>query len=121
MLFGFFYSTIALYAISGGPQYPVSTDLSGSYAGVLKPVPQTNPTATCSPEPCTPTATPTATPVPPDSDRNSLGVFSVTVPQAGLGLGAFALFSHGEIYVGEIAAEADPTRAQINGVLRNST
>lgn len=42
------------------------------------------------------------------------------MPQAGLGGGVFALFSHGEIYVGLIAAEADPTRAQLNGVLETT-
>lgn len=99
---------IGLYATSGGPQYPVSTDLSGSYAGVLKPIPEKSPSG--------PTPTPTASP----EDHNSLGVFSVTVPQGGLGHGAFVLFSHGETYVGAIAAEADPTRAQVNGVLTGS-
>ena len=107
----------ALQAISGGPQYPVSTDLSGFYAGVMKPKPQSSPTPTCSPTPCP--ATPTPTPTPPgEDDRNSLGVFSFEIPQGGFGPGVFVLFSHGEIYVGGIAAEADPTRGQFNAVLR---
>jgi hypothetical protein len=108
-----------MYAISGGPQYPGSTDLSGSYAGVLKPKRQANPT----PVPTgTPTPTPSVTPTPSPSpeDRNSLGVFAVTIPSAGGGSGTFALFSHGEIYVGFIAATADPTHASFDGVLRNS-
>ena len=113
------FGAAALYAISGGPQYPVSTDLSGSYAGVLKPKRQASPTPTCSPTPCPPTPTPT--PVPPEDDRNSLGVFSVVVPQSGLGTGVFVLFSHGEIYSGKIDAEADPTRAQVNGVLATTS
>jgi hypothetical protein len=99
------YSAIALYATSGGPQYPVDTDLSGSYSGVMKPRrADATPTPSASPE-----------------DHNSLGVFSVTVPQSGLGNGAFVLFSHGEIYSGSISAEADPTRASLNGVLTSSS
>src|SRR5438874_134613 len=101
-----FYGVAALYAISGGPQYPPSTDLSGSYAGVLKPKRQTSPTPS-----------PTASP----EDHNSLGVFSVPVPPAGQGVGFFALFSHGQIYLGYVLAEADPTRASFNGVLKGSS
>jgi len=105
-----------LYAISGGPQYPGSTDLSGSYAGVLKPKRQPNPTPTG-----TGTPTPTPTPTPPgEDDRNSLGVFAVTMPSTGGGSGTFVLFSHGEIYVGFIAAVADPTHASLDGILRDA-
>jgi hypothetical protein len=109
---------MALYAISGGPTYPVSTDLSGFYAGVMKPKPQASPTATPSGTPATPTPTPSPTASP--EDHNSLGVFSFAIPQGGVGTGVFALFSHGEIYVGSIAAEADPTRANFNAVLRDT-
>ena len=105
-----------MYAISGGPQYPGSTDLSGSYAGVLKPKRQPNPTPTG-----TGTPTPTPTPTPPgEDDRNSLGVFAVTMPSTGGGSGTFVLFSHGEIYVGFIAAVADPTHASLDGILRDA-
>ena len=97
-----------MYAISGGPPYPGSTDLSGSYAGVLKPKRKPNPDATPSPTPS-------------PEDHNSLGVFSVTVPQSGLGTGSFVLFSHGEIYSGSINGQADPTHASLDGVLQSST
>jgi hypothetical protein len=107
-----------LYAISGGPQYPGSTDLSGSYGGVLKPKRQANPTPTPSGTPATPTPTPSPTASP--EDHNSLGVFAVAIPSAGGGTGSFVLFSHGEIYVGFIAAIADPTHASLDGVLRDS-
>lgn len=95
-----------MYAISGGPQYPGSTDLSGSYAGVMKPKrqPSSTPSPTASPE-----------------DRNSLGVFAVTMPSTGGGSGSFVLFSHGEIYVGVITATADPTHASLDGVLQSSS
>jgi len=43
------------------------------------------------------------------------------MPSAGGGLGAFVLFSHGEIYVGLIAAVADPTHVSLDGVLQSST
>ena len=97
-----------MYAISGGPQYPGSTDLSGSYGGVLKPKRKPNPDATPSPTPS-------------PEDRNSLGVFEVTMPSAGGGGGTFVLFSHGEIYVGFIAAIADPTHVSLDGVLQSSS
>ena len=77
----------------------------------MKPKRETTPSG--SPASPTPTPSPTASP----EDRNSLGVFSVTVPQGGLGTGAFVLFSHGQTYVGAISAEADPTRARVAGVL----
>ncbi len=110
------------YAISGGPQYPGSTDLSGSYAGVLKPKRQARPTPVPSDTGTpTPTPSPTPTPIPSPEDRNSLGVFSVAVPQSGLGTGSFVLFSHGEIYSGSIHGEADPTHASLDGVLQSST
>jgi len=95
-----------LYAISGGPQYPVSTDLSGSYAGVFKPAPAAS-------------ATPTPT-CPASTDQNTLGVFSLAVPQSNLATGSFVLFSQGRIYTGSISGEADPTRAALNAVLRGS-
>jgi len=97
-----------LYAISGGPQYPVSTDLSGSYAGVFKPAPETS---------AAPTPTPSCSP---STDRNTLGVFSLAVPQSNLATGRFVLFSQGRIYTGSIAGEADPTRASLNAVLQGS-
>ena len=107
-----------MYATSGGPPYPGSTDLSGSYAGVLKPRRQASPTPTPSGTPVTPTPTPSPTASP--EDHNSLGVFSVPVPPAGQGVGVFALFSHGQVYLGYVLAEADPTRASFNGVLKGS-
>jgi len=106
------YGAVALYAISGGPQYPVSTDLSGSYAGVFKPAPAAS---------VSPGATPTPTPsCSPSTDQNTLGVFSLAVPQSNLATGTFVLFSQGRIYTGSISGEADPTRAALNAVLQGS-
>jgi hypothetical protein len=110
------FGAAALHAISGGPEYPVSTDLSGFYAGVMKPKPSPMAVPSSSGSP-----TPTPTPTPPgEDDRNSLGVFSFAIPQGGLGAGTFVLFSHGEVYVGSIAAEGDPTRGRFNAVLRDT-
>ena len=84
----------------------------------MKPKRQASPTPTPSGTPATPTPTPSPTASP--ADLNSLGVFAITMPSAGGGSGSFVLFSHGEIYVGFIAAVADPTHASLDGVLRDA-
>lgn len=84
----------------------------------MVPFPSASPTSTPDPS-ALPTATPLTTPRPTASpaDHNSLGVFSLGVPQAGLGSGKFVLFSHGRIFTGTMTGEADPTRGKIEAVL----
>lgn len=84
------------FAISGGPPYPSSTNVVGTYAGVMDP---------------------TLTDAPTDCGLNSIGVFSVTVPRTGISSGTFVMFSQGRVFSGTIQGVADPNRASLKGVL----
>src|SRR5947207_13832016 len=100
------------FAISGGPPYPGATNVVGVYAGVMKPkkVP-----ATC---PADPSTCPDS---PPGCSANSLGVFSVGVPNSGTATGTFVMFSQGRVFNGTIKGTADPGKdansARLNAVL----
>ena len=100
------------FAISGGPPYPGSTNVVGVYAGVMKPkkVP-----ATCATDPTT------CPDSPPGCSANSLGVFSVGVPNSGLATGTFVMFSQGRVFNGNIQGTADPGKdtnsARLSAVL----
>jgi hypothetical protein len=83
------------FAIKGGPPYPASANLVGTYAGVLQGVF----------DPTTP------------SSSNSIGVFSVGVPKTGTATGPFVMFSRGRVFSGTLQGIADPTKASIKGVL----
>ena len=91
------------WAISGGPVYPGSkTSVVGTYAGVLTP-------AFC------------AEPNPANCPAlNSIGVFSLAVPDTGNGTGAFTMFARGRVFTGTITASADPNSAQVHGILQAS-
>jgi hypothetical protein len=83
------------WAISGGPIYPGTKTLVGSYAGVLQGAfDPTNP-----------------------GSGNSIGVFSLAVPTTGNGSGAFTMFARGRVFTGTITGNADPNKAALNGVL----
>src|SRR6266404_1277021 len=86
------------FAISGGPPYPGATNVVGVYAGVMKP----KFPSTC---PADPTTCPDD---PPTCSANSLGVFSVGVPDSGLATGTFVMFSQGRVFSGSIQGTADP-------------
>lgn len=83
------------FAIKGGPPFPASTNLVGSYAGVLQGVF----------DPTTP------------ASSNSIGVFSLGVPKTGIATGPFVMFSRGRVFSGTIQGTADPTKASISGLL----
>jgi hypothetical protein len=83
------------FAIKGGPPYPASANLVGTYGGVLQGVF----------DPTTP------------SSSNSIGVFSVGVPKTGNASGPFVMFSRGRVFSGTLQGTADPTKASIKGVL----
>jgi hypothetical protein len=83
------------FAIKGGPPYPASTNLVGSFAGVMQGLfDPTNPSAS-----------------------NSIGVYSIGVPKNGNATGPFVMFARGRVFSGTITATADPTKATIKGVL----
>ena len=89
-------------ALSGGPPYPIGTNIVGTYAGVLQP-------------PFCPLPNPANCP-----GLNSIGVFSLGVPQSGLGSGIFVMFSRGRVFSGTIQGYGDPIRATLQGVLAAS-
>ena len=88
------------WAISGGPIYPGSkTSVVGTYAGVLSP-------AFC------------AEPNPANCPAlNSIGVFSLAVPDTGNGTGAFTMFARGRVFTGTITANADPKNGSVQGIV----
>ena len=75
---GILFAVSAAYAISGGPHYPGSANIVGTYAGVLVPTPTPAAVPTATPSPTgTPTPTPAPTPPDPNDPHNSIGIFSV--------------------------------------------
>jgi hypothetical protein len=83
------------FALSGGPPYPSATNIAGTYAGVMSPR---------------------------DAGRqncalNSLGIFSLVAPPAGLSEGQFVMFAQGRVFSGTIQAVADPGKSTIKGIL----
>lgn len=78
------------FAIKGGPVYGGSGSLVGTYAGVLQPG---------------------------DAVFNSLGIFTISVPQSGLASGVFIIFQEGLLLSGSMQAVADGTTKKITGLL----
>ena len=115
ILAGLLFAATAAYAISGGPVYQGNTNVVGTYAGVMTAVASPTPTPTATPD-VSPSSTPTATPDSNDT-HNSLGVFSIGVPQTGLASGAFVMFTQGRVFNGSIQGVADPNNASLKGVL----
>ena len=72
------------FAIKGGPPYPANTNLIGSFGGVMQGVfDPTNP-----------------------GSSNSIGVYSIGVPQNGNATGPFVMFARGRVFseVAEVSA-----------------
>ena len=91
------------FAISGGPfggRGQVS--VTGTYAGVLIPV-----VIVIDPGP------PPVT-LPPD---NSLALFTIRIPQTGLGAGVATVFRNGIFYIGLLVASGDPDTAKVSATL----
>ena len=86
-------------ALSGGPPYPIGNNIVGTYAGVLQP-------------PFCPLPNPANCP-----GLNSIGVFSLGIPENGLGNGVFVMFSRGRVFSGTVQGFGDPIRATLQGVL----
>lgn len=53
-----------------------------------------------------------------DTSNNTLGIFSLTVPETGLSSGGFLVFANGQTFTGTINAFADPDLGRILGVLQ---
>lgn len=94
-------ATSHTYAIKGGPPFPGGKVSSvGRYAGVLRP-------------PFCPLADPAQCP----TGFNSLGLFTLSFPQSGLGTGTAFIFANGRSFSGTITASADPNSAALSGVV----
>ncbi|MFN2623252.1 MAG: hypothetical protein ABR611_10435 [Chthoniobacterales bacterium] len=84
------------FALKGGPPYPVGTNIIGSYAGVMQGVfDPTNPRSS-----------------------NTLGIFSLGIPQTGLATGSVALFTGERTFVGTIQGIGDPNKATLRATLQ---
>ena len=83
------------FALKGGPPYPGSTNVVGTYAGVLQPA---------------------FDPTDPFS-ANSLGVFTLGVPSTGESTGNFMMFSRGRAFSGTIQGVTDPGSAKVSALL----
>ena len=95
-------ATTHTYAIKGGPPIPgVGKNVVGTFAGVLRPpfCPLANP-AQCG------------------GGLNSLGLFSLGIPQAGLASGSVALFTGERTFVGSIQGVADPTTEKLEAAMQ---
>jgi hypothetical protein len=78
-------------AHKGGPIFGGSkTSVTGTYAGVLLP----------------------------SANSNSLAIFSLQLPQSGIGTGSLVIFDVGQIYTGTLQATGDPDTGRITGLIR---
>ena len=89
-----------IHAKHGGPDIGAFGGVSvlGTYSGVMIPVSETGINAGT-------------------SGFNSIGIFTIAVPQAGSATGRFSFFGNGQVYQGTINAIADPDKKTLRGVL----
>ncbi len=83
------------FALKGGPPYPVGTSISGVYAGVLQPAFDPNN----------------------QTSSNSLGIFTLGIPDSGASTGDFIVFTRGRVFGGSIQGVADPNRTKLSALL----
>ena len=88
-------ATSQAFALKGGPQYPGASNVAGTYAGVLQGL---------------------LDPTDPRSS-NSIGIFSVGVPQTGLSSGAFVMFAQGRVFSGTIRGVGQPSGSSFKAIL----
>ena len=81
--------------MKGGPEYPGANNITGTYAGVLQGL---------------------FDPTDPRSS-NSVGIFSVGVPQTGLSSGAFVMFAQGRVFSGTIRGVGQPKGSSFKAIL----
>ncbi|CAN5500695.1 hypothetical protein BH18VER1_BH18VER1_07720 [soil metagenome] len=84
------------FALKGGPDYSGGgANIVGTYSGVLRGLfDPTNP-----------------------ASSNTIGIFTLGVPQTGNGTGNFLMFARGRTFTGTIDASADPDKATVTGVV----
>ncbi len=85
-------ATAQTFAVGGGPDYGGGGQVrtTGIYSGVMRPGPLS-------------------------PGANSIGLFSVSIPRAGLGTGTVIMFTTGQTYVGTFTGLADPDTAKLSG------
>jgi hypothetical protein len=93
------------FAMSGGPTFGGSGTLGsviGTYSGVMIPTVEVglNVAADTTGE-----------------GFNSIGIFSVGVPQAGIATGTFGFFGNGQVYNGVMTGVADPDKGTLDCIL----
>lgn len=90
--------TAPLFAKRGGPDVGGTQNVNtiGTFAGVLIPLSAENPIV---------------------RNSNSIGLFSLGVPDVGVARGAFIAFVDGLAYNGTITGVADPLNGQLTGIL----
>src|SRR5437867_5172612 len=79
-----------VFAISGGPWGTTQVTVTGTYAGVLRPI----------------------------LASNNLGLFTLKIPQIGLATGDFLIFTGERTFVGTITGVADPNSAKLDATLQ---
>ncbi len=94
-----------VFALHGGPGAGSTAAVVGTYGGLLIPTSDTPVTSG------TTTTTTTTT------SSNSLGLFTLSVPQTGLATGTLQIFSSGRTFTGTITGIGDPTKLEIRGIL----
>jgi len=90
------------FAKSGGPDLGggQNVDTIGTFAGVLVPVSQTNPSSTRA-----------------GTTANSIGLFSLGVPNVGVAQGAIVVFVEGTAFNGSITGIADPLNGNLRAII----
>jgi hypothetical protein len=99
------------WALSGGPVFEgAQQSLVGTYAGALLPSDGEEEDGATTPTP--------GAGEDEDSGVNGLGLFTLSIPQTGLGTGDFVYFSEGRTFTGTITGLADPDKGELIGLLK---
>ena len=109
LLLAFVFLQTQAWALSGGPVFGGSGQISvvGTYAGALLPTVESE-----FADPTDPAN------VAQNSQFNGLGLFTLSVPETGLGTGTFVYFSEGRTFTGTITGLADPERQTLIGLVK---
>ena len=109
-------SASQVLALSGGPVFTTgAVNPTGRYSGVIEGLTETNDITGSAP--AIPGDTVGSTTTANTSASNALGLFDLTVPNAGNATGTFILFQDGRIFTGTIMASADPDNDKLMGIL----
>jgi hypothetical protein len=93
------------WALSGGPVFGTSSGVNviGTFSGVMIPDTESGSNVSI------------------NGGANSIGIFSLGVPDSGIATGSFAFFGNAEAYNGTISGIADPDRATLKAILDAAT